>query len=159
MAYKEVENEEMKFVNELVLSKDNITEQLKLLSKYKDREDVQKYINDLKETTSFEYVKYLIGKHYEGKKVLVVPKKTTPEKMFKLLLKPSTKREKIYNPGKTSVRIGDVITVNEGPYKYMKGEVLDINNEYSEVTIKCDLFGQETLLEVEFKDIEKTRVI
>lgn len=74
-----------KTLKELLESKENISEQLRLLRKYRDREDVQEYIKDLEKDTT-GYVKYLINRYYYGKKDAVKTKKTPPEKMFKVIL-------------------------------------------------------------------------
>ena len=51
----------MKEVNELILSKDNFTDQLVLLSEHKDNKNVQEYIEGImgNQYTS-GYVKYMI---------------------------------------------------------------------------------------------------
>lgn len=74
-----------KTLKELIESKKNISEQLRLLRRYRDREDVQEYISELEKDTT-DYVRYLIDRYYYGKKDAVKAKKTPPEKMFKLLL-------------------------------------------------------------------------
>lgn len=155
MAFKEVEVEEMKFVNELISSKDNIKLQLKLLKKYKDREDVQKYINDLKLKTNFEYVKYLIEKYYDGKIFLKRPKKTSIEKMFKLELPLVTRKEKIKNYSETDIKIGDIVLITGGEASKLEGEIINIDNEYSMFTVRINLFEKECDFEVDFSDVIK----
>lgn len=155
MAFKEVEVEEMKFVNELISSNGNIKSQLKLLKKYKDREDVQKYINDLKLKTNFEYVKYLIEKYYDGKIFLKRPKKTSIEKMFKLELPLVTRKEKIKNYSETDIKIGDIVIITGGEASKLEGEIVNIDNEYSMFTVRVNLFEKECDFEVDFSDVVK----
>ena len=155
MAFKEVEVEEMKFVNELISSNGNIKSQLKLLKKYKDREDVQKYINDLKLKTNFEYVKYLIEKYYDGKIFLKRPKKTSIEKMFKLELPLVTRKEKIKNYSETDIKIGDIVIITGGEASKLEGEIVNIYNEYSMFTVRVNLFEKECDFEVDFSDVVK----
>lgn len=155
MAYREIENKEMKFVNELILSKNNISEQLKLLRKYKDREDVQKYIAELKNKVSSNYINYLIERYFEGNKEVKAPKKTPPEEMFKLSLKPSIIKEKIKKEGITDIKVGDVVLITDGMYKDIEGKVEKVDNEYSEFTLSIDLFGKIFFCEVDFENVVK----
>lgn len=74
-----------KTLKELIESKKNISEQLRLLRRYRDRKDVQEYISELEKDTT-DYVRYLIDRYYYGKKDAVKAKKTPPEKMFKVIL-------------------------------------------------------------------------
>ena len=75
-----------KSLKELLESKGNITEQLLVLRKYRDRKDVQEYISELERDTT-DYVRYLIARYYYGDKNAIKAKKTPPEKMFKLILR------------------------------------------------------------------------
>ena len=51
-------------LKELIESKDNISEQLRLLRKYRDREDVKEYIDSLlKNEYVTDYVRYMIDKY------------------------------------------------------------------------------------------------
>ncbi len=55
----------------------------------------------------------------------------------------------------TDVKVGDAITIIEGPFKGMFGkiETLDLDNQ--KLTVLIDLFGQETPVEVELLQITK----
>lgn len=77
-----------KTLKELIESKENISEQLKLLRKYKNREDVQEYINNLlKNEYVTDYVRYMIDKYYYGNKEAKKAEKNCVEKAFKVILR------------------------------------------------------------------------
>lgn len=60
---------EEKILKELIESKDNISEQLRVLRKYRNREDVKEYIDNLlKNEYVTDYVRYMIDKYYFGNK-------------------------------------------------------------------------------------------
>lgn len=84
---------EEKTLKELIESKDNISEQLKLLRKYRDREDVKNYIEELLNNKYVtEYVRYLIDKYYFGNKNAVKKEKNCLEKTFKIILRYEEKK-------------------------------------------------------------------
>lgn len=75
------------FVKNLLKQKNNISEQLILLRKYRHITEVQTYINDLyNHKYSTPYLRYLIDRYYYNCKGLIRPKKNCLERMFKLLL-------------------------------------------------------------------------
>ena len=79
---------EEKSLKQLIESKDNISEQLRLLRKYRSREDVKKYIDDLlKNEYVTDYVRYMIEKYYFGNKEAKKAEKNCVEKMFKVILR------------------------------------------------------------------------
>ena len=86
--FAEVKKEAPKIVKEILVQRNNISEQLILLRKNKDLLEVQNYIDDIYdyEHTS-DYEKYLIDRYYYDIKGLVRPEKTCLERMFKLLLR------------------------------------------------------------------------
>lgn len=74
-------------VKNLLKQKNDIAEQLKLLSKYRDIPEVQEYIDYIsKEDSATPYVLYLIDKYYYNKKDLVEPEKTGLELWGNLIL-------------------------------------------------------------------------
>ena len=82
-----------KSLKELIESKENISEQLKLLRKYKNREDVQEYINNLlKNEYVTDYVRYMIDKYYYGNKEAKKAEKNCVEKAFKVVLRYDDKK-------------------------------------------------------------------
>lgn len=79
---------EEKSLKELIESKDNISEQLRVLRKYREREDVKEYIDNLlKNEFVTEYVRYMIDKYYFGNKDVKKAEKNCVEKMFKVILR------------------------------------------------------------------------
>ena len=85
---------EEKSLKELIESKENISEQLKLLRKYKNREDVKEYIDNLlKNEYVTDYVRYMIDKYYFGNKEAKKAEKNCVEKAFKVILRYDTNRK------------------------------------------------------------------
>lgn len=80
-------NETPKIVSDILKQKDNIIEQLRLLSKNSNIHEVQEYIDRLyNDTYASEYLKYLIKKYYYNKKDIKRVERNGLEKMYKLLL-------------------------------------------------------------------------
>lgn len=72
------------FVKNLLASKNNISEQLRLLRRYRDRDDVQEYIKSLEENEYVtEYVRYMIDRYYYGNVDAKKAKKNCLEKCLK----------------------------------------------------------------------------
>ena len=83
---------EEKSLKELIESKDNISEQLRVLRKYRNREDVKDYIDSLlKNEYVTDYVGYMIDKYYYGNKEAKKAEKNCIEKMFKVILRYNNK--------------------------------------------------------------------
>lgn len=83
---------EEKSLKELIESKDNISEQLRVLRKYRNREDVKDYIDSLlKNEYVTDYVRYMIDKYYFGNKEAKKAEKNCIEKMFKVILRYNNK--------------------------------------------------------------------
>lgn len=83
---------EEKSLKELIESKDNISEQLRVLRKYRNREDVKDYIDSLlKNEYVTDYVRYMIDKYYYGNKEAKKAEKNCIEKMFKVILRYNNK--------------------------------------------------------------------
>ena len=79
---------EEKSLKELIESKDNISEQLRVLRKYRNRQDVKEYIDNLLNNEYVtDYVKYMIDKYYFGNKEAKKVEKNCVEKMFKVILR------------------------------------------------------------------------
>ena len=82
-----------KSLKELIESKENISEQLRLLRKYRNREDVKEYIDNLlKNKYVTEYVRYMIDKYYYGNKEAKKAEKNCVEKAFKVVLRYDDKK-------------------------------------------------------------------
>ena len=79
---------EEKSLKELIESKDNISEQLRLLRKYRERKDVQEYIKNLESNKYVtDYVRYMIDRYYYGNKFAIKADKNCVERMFKVILR------------------------------------------------------------------------
>ena len=83
-----MQKETKPIVKSILIQKNNVSEQLKLLRKYRNISEVQEYINCLyTDTYASDYIKYLIDRYYYNKKHLVKPKKNGLEKTHKILLR------------------------------------------------------------------------
>ena len=82
-----------KSLKELIESKENISEQLRVLRKYRNREDVKEYIDNLlKNKYVTEYVRYMIDKYYYDNKEAKKVEKNCVEKAFKVVLRYEDKK-------------------------------------------------------------------
>ena len=54
-----------------------------------------------------------------------------------------------------SFDIGDLVTVISGVWEGTKGNVIAVNKNKQTVTIKVDMFGRETPVDISFMDIKK----
>ena len=75
-------SDNQEFVRNLLRQKNYMSEQLRLLRKYRNHEGVQKYINSIyNDEFASEWAKYQIDKYYYNKKDLVRAKKNSMELM------------------------------------------------------------------------------
>ena len=82
-----IQEETNPVVKNIIQQKNNISEQLRLLRKYRNIPEVQEYIDKIyNDKFTSKYLKYLIDKYYYGKKNLIKPKKNGLETEFKMLL-------------------------------------------------------------------------
>jgi len=147
----------MEFVNELLLSKDNISEQLILLKKHSDNKEVQEYIKSLENSEYLSgYVKYMIERYYYGKKDAIKCEKNCVEKTFKVLLRPVEIRKKVH--AETDIEVGDDVAIIDGPFKGFNGKVEKVNKEYAEFIILIDLFEQKHSVQVKFEEANKIKI-
>jgi len=144
----------MEFVNKLLLSKDNVSEQLILLKKNKDNKYVQEYIK-LIESSEYlsEYMKYMIERYYYGNKDAIKAEKNCVEKTFKVLLRPIKIKTKKYV--ETDIQVGDNVYIVDGPYKDFKGKVEKVDKEYAEFIVSINLFKEDYSVKVDFEYVVK----
>lgn len=84
-----------KSLKELIESKENISEQLKVLRKYRAREDVKEYIKNLENNKYVtDYVRYMIERYYYGNENAQKKEKNCVEKMFKVILRYDSNQQK-----------------------------------------------------------------
>ena len=146
----------MEFVNELLLSKDNISEQLILLKKHSDNKYVQEYIKSLENSGYLSgYVRYMIERYYYGKKDAIKCEKNCVEKTFKVLLRPVEIRKKVH--AETDIEVGDDLAIIDGPFKGFNGKVEKVNKEYAEFIILINLFEQKHPVQVKFEEVNKIK--
>ena len=145
---------EEKSLNELIESKDNISEQLKLLRKHREREDVKEYINSLLENRYVtDYVRYMIDKYYFNNKEAVKVEKNSIERVFKVLLRPVKVKTKKY--AETNIKVGDNVSIVDGPFNGFNGIVEKVDNEYAEFAVLINLFEDFFTVQIEFEFVIK----
>ncbi len=89
-----------------------------------------------------------IGSSGKGAK----PFPLTPQEVDKILGNMGMSRLDIGN----EVQVGDTVRVINGAFANMYGKVKNIDLATQKLEVALDLFGQETIVEVEFNEIEKT---
>lgn len=145
---------EEKSLNELIESKDNISEQLKLLRKHREREDVKEYINSLLENRYVtDYVRYMIDKYYFNNKEAVKVEKNSIERVFKVLLRPVKVKIKKY--AETNIKVGDNVSIVDGPFNGFNGIVEKVDNEYAKFIISIKIFEESHSIDVDFDHVDK----
>lgn len=145
---------EEKSLNELIESKDNISEQLKLLRKHREREDVKEYINSLLENRYVtDYVRYMIDKYYFNNKEAVKVEKNSIERVFKALLRPVKVKTKKY--AETNIKVGDNVSIVDGPFNGFNGIVEKVDNEYAKFIISIKIFEESHSINVDFDHVDK----
>ena len=143
-----------KSLNELLESKDNISEQLRLLRNYSEQQDVKEYINSLLENKNVtDYVKYMIDKYYFGNKDAVKVEKNCVERTFKVLLRPIKIKTKKYS--ETNIKVGDIVSIIDGAFSGFDGKVEKVDKEYSEFVISIKLFEENHSVNVDFDYVIK----
>jgi transcriptional antiterminator NusG len=55
----------------------------------------------------------------------------------------------------SELKIGDSVSIVDGPFKGMMGKIDSIDNENNRLNVLIDLFGQETPVEVELFQVKK----
>ena len=89
-----------------------------------------------------------IGSSGKGAK----PFPLTPQEVDKILGSMGLSRLDIGN----EIQVGDTVKVINGAFSNMYGKVKNIDLGEQKLELALDLFGQETIVEVDFTEIEKT---
>ena len=53
------------------------------------------------------------------------------------------------------VEVGEVVTIVEGAFSGLTGEITEVDNEKQKLKVNIDMFGRETAIEADFDQIEK----
>ncbi|EON71010.1 MULTISPECIES: transcription termination/antitermination protein NusG [Lysinibacillus] len=53
------------------------------------------------------------------------------------------------------ISIGEAVEILEGPFAHFQGRVEEIDTEKGKVKVSVDMFGRETIMELDFEQIQK----
>jgi transcriptional antiterminator NusG len=53
------------------------------------------------------------------------------------------------------VAAGDLVMINEGPFKDFEGTVSEVDQDRGKVKVMVNMFGRETALELDFAQVRK----
>ena len=79
------------------------------------------------------------------------PTPLMPQEIDRILANMGMSRNNI----ESEMEVGSKVTIIDGPFNGMSGKVDAIDLENNRLNIIIDLFGQETIVEVEFNEIER----
>ena len=88
-----------------------------------------------------------IGSSGKGAK----PTPLLPQEIDRILVNMGLSRMDI----ESEMKVGDKVTIVDGPFKGMSGTVNNIDIENNRLVVNIDLFGQETSVEVELFQVNK----
>lgn len=71
---------------------------------------------------------------------------------IKKILKQETKEEPVY---KIDVEIGDIVKINDGPFKDFEGKINEVDKEKGKIKVLVNMFGRETPVELDFLQVKK----
>ncbi len=148
------------FVEKLVLSKDNIIDQCKLLREHRDSKDVQEYVNilqegndDYYESREYDYVLYCINKYYYGRKVSKVEQPEPTLRLYAYIKEKTFMEEPVdqFTPIE-EIKDGDKVKILTGPFKGIPALInhVDLENHKMEATI--NIFEEDTMIELNEDD-------
>jgi transcriptional antiterminator NusG len=73
-----------------------------------------------------------------------------PHEIDKILASMGMSRKEV----SVDLKAGDRVKITDGPFKLMAGKITEIDLENSKAKVSIDLFGQETLVEVDLVQVE-----
>lgn len=53
------------------------------------------------------------------------------------------------------ITVGEAVEVLEGPFAHFQGRVEEIDTEKGKIKVSVDMFGRETIMELDFEQIQK----
>jgi len=71
---------------------------------------------------------------------------------IKKILKQGTKEDPVY---KIDVEIGDIVKINDGPFKDFEGKINEVDKEKGKIKVLVNMFGRETPVELDFLQVKK----
>lgn len=79
------------------------------------------------------------------------PTPLLPEEVDFILKQMGVKERK----SEADFEVGEVIEVLEGPFAHFQGKVEEIDQDKGKVRVSVDMFGRETIMELDFGQVEK----
>lgn len=158
-----------KYVVEALDSKDNLKDQMILLREYRYRKGVRKYIDNLiyrnhyhyteHKSKEAQYILYCIVKYYYDldAKEVKPPKGYEDFKLTEYYYpRFYYEEEPITDTPLEELKIGDRFTILCGGFKGLEALIDNIDYENEKLSVFVDLFGQETKLDMSYKEwVEK----
>lgn len=81
---------------------------------------------------------------------------TTPIPVSKQEIEELQKRMGVEEPKhKIDVKAGDVVKINDGPFKDFEGKVSEVDEEKGKINVLVNMFGRETPVELDYLQISK----
>jgi len=82
---------------------------------------------------------------------------TTPIPVSKAEIDELQKRMGVEEPKhKIDVKVGDVVKINDGPFKEFDGKVSNVDEERGKINVLVNMFGRETPVELDYLQINKS---
>ena len=155
-------------ISKLLDAKDNIIDQCKLLKEHKDSQDVQNYIRCAKAYYGYDalqygintkYQEYCINKYYFD---LDVPKVKEPHVCLRAFMPVRIDGIDIYEDvldatSFSELKKEDKVEILNGPFKGLEATVQSVSEDFNEIQLIVELFGQETPITLD--QINKMRKI
>ena len=88
-----------------------------------------------------------IGSSGKGAK----PFPLTPDEVERILTTMGVKLNEL----NFNMEVDETVKINNGPFANMFGKIRTIDSDNSKLEIAVDLFGQETIVELDFEEVEK----
>ena len=89
-----------------------------------------------------------VGSHGAGSK----PSPLLPEEVEAILGRIG---EKVHAPVDLHVSVGDYVIITEGAFYDMSGKVVELDHEKQKIKVAIEMFGRETIADLEFHQVKE----
>ena len=89
-----------------------------------------------------------VGSHGAGSK----PSPLLPEEVEAILGRIG---EKVHAPVELNVSVGDYVIITEGAFNDMSGKVVELDHEKQKIKVAIEMFGRETIADLEFHQVKE----